>query len=75
MAVASIWIVDITFVAGRIAEHCIYKTTDPSSYIVLVGKCWFWNVISFRYPLMVHERAYGSYYKPIIAYIIDDFYW
>ena len=37
--------------------------------------CWFWNVISFRYPLVVHERAYGSYYKSIIAYINDDFYW
>ena len=37
--------------------------------------CWFWKVISFRYPLLVHERAYGSYYKSIIAYINDDFYW
>ena len=37
--------------------------------------CWFWNVISLRYPLSVHERAYGSFYKSIIAYINDDFYW
>ena len=37
--------------------------------------CWFWNVISFRYPLLVHERDYGSYYKSIITYINDDFYW
>ena len=32
-------------------------------------------MISFRYPLLVYERAYGSYYKSIIAYINDDFYW
>ena len=40
---------------------------------ILRWYCWFWNVISFRYPLLVHERAYGSYYKSISAYINDDF--
>ena len=48
---------------------------DRGSRKRIYGTCWFWNVISFRYPLLVHERAYGSYYKSIIAYINDDFYW
>ena len=49
---------------------------DRGSWKRIYGiMCRFWNVISFRYPLLVHERAYGSYYKSIIAYINDDFCW
>ena len=46
----------------------------PEIYLSWTAR-WFWNVISLRYPLLVHERAYGNYYKSTIAYINDDFYW
>ena len=57
-------------------QGAYFMLFDRGSRKTIYGiMCWFWNVISFRYPLLVHERAYGSYYKSIIAYINDDFYW
>ena len=67
----------VLHVSVNIKNNFEKQTTLLLFFLSKSPSCWFWNVISFCYPLLVHRRAYGSYYKSIIAYILvnDDFYW